>query len=227
MKAVWSQLLPNCTAAFSQSWNCSWHHCDDNCNSSFWDFTVWCVIFYPNNDSCRGKGQLTSILQCTNSCNFISLRILKNTKKKRDPPPDTLSNYQNFDWWLIIGPLLKSCPWREMLCWLETHRQFPGLSRVVSCCSWTSFPSFISKGVLHCICDEAGKHQQYIQHSCCCRKNYWFIKIKITEYFAVWAWFQSPNWNQCFQQNRDPLSVSSETEVCPRLSPLQERRADL
>lgn len=149
--------------------------------------------------------------------------------KKPGNLPPTLSNYQNFDWRLLIGPLIKSCTWKEMLCWLwlETHRQFPGLSRVVSCCSWASSPSSISKGVLHCICDKADKHQQYKQHSCCCRKNYWFIKTKITEYFAVWAQFQSPNWNQCFQQNRDPQSVRSETEACYRLSPLQERGADL
>lgn len=32
--------------------------------------------------------------------------------------------------------------------------------RVISYCSWVFSPSPISKGVLHCICDEVGEHQQ-------------------------------------------------------------------
>lgn len=115
-----------------------------------------------------------------------------------------------------------------MLCWLETHRQFPGLFGVVSCCSWASSPSSISTGVLHCICDEAKASTSNINNTATVAgKIIGLLRQKLQNILPFGHDFRAQTGISAFKQNRDPLSVRSGTEVCPRLSPLQERRADL
>lgn len=111
--------------------------------------------FDPSNDSCRGRGQLAGVLQCTSSIQLSQLYQLRKIKRKKKRE-NNLSNYQNSS----CAALNKDCTLDPCYGAAHGRRCCAGCGwrpRVVSYCSWVASPSPISKGVLHCVCDEAGK----------------------------------------------------------------------